>query len=217
MIEIYTDASFNEVYKENPIDGGIGIVAVRKSDDGRVVETFNISRRYTKKEIVSLLDFPCIAITNNFFEFFAAIEALCIFMPYQEDIRLYTDSFLAYTAFNDDEVFKRKILKRLPNEKFLYHNFVECFTDYKGTLSVRRVKGHGVCLNNRIADYLAMYWIDTDIVLERAKSCVSMEMMSIIKKLTMLERSWKGKGKELPFEKFLEKEINDLKQGINGN
>ena len=49
------------------------------------------------------------------------------------------------------------------------------------------------------------------------KSCVSMEMMSIIKKLTMLERSWKGKGKELPFEKFLEKEINDLKQGVNGN
>ena len=44
-----------------------------------------------------------------------------------------------------------------------------------------------------------------------------MEMMSIIKKLTMLERSWKGKGKELPSEKFLEKEINDLKQGVNGN
>lgn len=54
MIEIYTDASFNEVYKENPIDGGIGIVAVRKSDDGRVVETFNISRRY-RKAIFDLL------------------------------------------------------------------------------------------------------------------------------------------------------------------
>ena len=44
-------------------------------------------------------------------------------------------------------------------------------------------------IKDKIADYLVMYWIDTNIVLERAKSCVSMEMMSIIKKLIMLERS----------------------------
>ena len=209
MLQIYTDASLS--YKKiapKKYLAGIGIGAIEKNKNGKVLSVRKICERLDTLYIKKLLDFPGLAITNSFLELLAVIKALNMFAPYYDNISVYTDNFLAANAFNDDVQYRKKILRRTPNEKYLFSEFVKMMDGWDGNLKVIHIKGHSGIYYNSMADYLSRYWLDKDIAMNRIKNCKNIQELNAIKKCTNIEHSWANQGRIFPYEEFLATELD---------
>lgn len=57
MVKIYVDASFNDANPNTNIIGGVGIVVLHYDYMGNMINEEYYAKRYTKKDILALLDF----------------------------------------------------------------------------------------------------------------------------------------------------------------
>lgn len=160
MIQVYTDASFNENLNTN-IVGGVGITIVFYDESGKVLREEFYAKRYTKHDLINSMDWKVerLCCKNSVLEFFAVIEAFEIFSPYEEEIELFCDWNEIERLFSNKKISNSYMLRREPNLKYLFEKFKNTYYN-DNLIHIKHVKGHNNLHYNCIADFLANYWLD---------------------------------------------------------
>lgn len=216
-LEIYTDASFNDNKTEEKYIGGIGIVCVEKNDTNNISNIAYKALRYTKEDIKKICDYPDIPFKNDYMELYSVLLALQYYLPFKQEIHLYTDDLISYLLFTKDISICDRLLKFRPNERFIFEEFIKEYSAYPFNVHISKIKGHSGIFYNSMADYLAKYWLDEKTALKRASACTDNETLNLIKKHTNLERKNKRKGIIYPYEEYYEYERKLIDSTFNPN